>query len=104
MIATTPASHRPYTLSWWNHFVWHCPYYSKPGWCPTGMRLGGPRRIALERVDKQIHWNVVGPNFRDIHLNLDEVVGITIAETDEVAERMHTINTVLDRHPPLSPP
>ena len=47
----------------------------------------------------------MGPNFRDIHLNLDEVVGITIAETDEVAERMHTINTVLDRHPPpLSPP
>ncbi len=41
----------------------------------------------------------MGPNFRDIHLNLDEVVGITIAETDEVAERMHTINTVLDRRP-----
>lgn len=55
-------------------------------------------------TSRSTRWNVVGPNFRDIHLNLDEVVGITIAETDEVAERMHTINTVLDRHPPLSPP
>ena len=32
--------------------------------------------IALELVGKQIHWNVVGPNFRDIHLNLDDVVDI----------------------------
>ena len=32
--------------------------------------------IALELVGKQAHWNIVGPNFRDLHLNLDEVVGI----------------------------
>ena len=31
---------------------------------------------ALSLVGKQVHWNVVGPNFRDLHLNLDEVVDI----------------------------
>ena len=43
--------------------------------------------IALELVGKQIHWNVVGPNFRDIHLNLDDVVDIAREGSDEVAER-----------------
>ncbi|GAE70097.1 non-specific DNA-binding protein Dps [Cutibacterium acnes JCM 18916] len=32
--------------------------------------------IALELVGKHAHWNIVGPNFRDLHLNLDEVVEI----------------------------
>ena len=32
--------------------------------------------IDLQLVGKQAHWNVVGPNFRDLHLNLDEVVDI----------------------------
>ena len=48
--------------------------------------------IALELVGKQIHWNIVGPNFRDVHLNLDEVVDIARAGSDEVAERMRAIN------------
>ena len=48
--------------------------------------------IALELVGKQIHWNIVGPNFRDVHLNLDEVVDIAREGSDEVAERMRAIN------------
>ena len=44
--------------------------------------------IALELVGKQIHWNIVGPNFRDVHLNLDDVVDIAREGSDEVAERM----------------
>ena len=55
--------------------------------------------IALELVGKQIHWNVVGPNFRDVHLNLDEVVDIARAGSDEVAERMRAINAVPDGRP-----
>ena len=55
--------------------------------------------IALERVGKQIHWNVIGPNFRDVHLNLDEVVGIATAGTDEVAERMRAVKAVPDGRP-----
>ena len=34
--------------------------------------------IALEHVGKQIHWNVVESNFRDVHLNLDEVVALPL--------------------------
>ena len=55
--------------------------------------------IALELVGKQIHWNVVGPNFRDVHLNLDDVVDIAREGSDEVAERMRAINAVPDGRP-----
>ena len=55
--------------------------------------------IALELVGKQIHWNIVGPNFRDVHLNLDEVVDIAREGSDEVAERMRAINAVPDARP-----
>ena len=55
--------------------------------------------IALELVGKQIHWNVVGPNFRDIHLNLDDVVDIAREGSDEVAERMRAIKAVHDGRP-----
>ena len=49
---------------------------------------------ALSLVGKQIHWNVVGPNFRDLHLNLDEVVDISREGSDELAERMRAINAL----------
>lgn len=40
---------------------------------------------------KQAHWNVVGPNFRSVHLQLDEIL-ITVRDaTDEIAERVVTI-------------
>ena len=55
--------------------------------------------IALELVGKQAHWNIVGPNFRDVHLNLDEVVDIAREGSDEVAERMRAINAVPDGRP-----
>ncbi|ENO18232.1 DNA starvation/stationary phase protection protein [Schaalia cardiffensis] len=54
---------------------------------------------ALSLVSKQIHWNVVGPNFRDIHLNLDEVVTIAREASDEIAERMRAINAIPDGRP-----
>mgnify|MGYP000946679949 CR=1 FL=1 len=54
---------------------------------------------ALSLVAKQIHWNVVGPNFRDLHLNLDEVVNIARAGSDALAERMRAINVVPDGRP-----
>ena len=54
---------------------------------------------ALSLVGKQIHWNVVGPNFRDLHLNLDEVVDISREGSDELAERMRAINAYPDARP-----
>ena len=35
--------------------------------------------IALSLTAKQAHWNIVGTNFRDLHLNLDEVTDIARA-------------------------
>lgn len=43
--------------------------------------------IDLSLVAKQIHWNVIGPRFRSIHLQLDEVVSTARSYTDTVAER-----------------
>ncbi|MEU4659325.1 DNA starvation/stationary phase protection protein [Streptomyces sp. NPDC023723] len=43
--------------------------------------------VDLALVAKQIHWNVVGPRFRSVHLQLDEVVGTARAHSDTVAER-----------------
>ncbi|MFC0674379.1 Dps family protein [Brachybacterium hainanense] len=54
---------------------------------------------ALQLVGKQAHWNIVGPNFRDLHLNLDEVVDIARAGGDDVAERMRALHAVPDGRP-----
>jgi starvation-inducible DNA-binding protein len=43
--------------------------------------------VDLSLVGKQIHWNVVGPRFRSIHLQLDEVVATARMHSDIVAER-----------------
>ncbi|UMG94276.1 DNA starvation/stationary phase protection protein [Nocardioides sp. TF02-7] len=45
---------------------------------------------------KQAHWNVIGPNFRDLHLQLDEVVDAAREFGDEVAERMRAVYVVPD--------
>ncbi len=55
--------------------------------------------IALELVGKQAHWNIVGPNFRDLHLNLDELVGIARTGSDEFAERLRAVNAAPDGRP-----
>ena len=40
---------------------------------------------------KQAHWNVVWPNFRSVHLQLDEIIVTARAATDDLAERIVTI-------------
>lgn len=45
---------------------------------------------------KQLHWNVVGKNFRDTHLVLDEVVDAAREFTDVIAERMRAIYALPD--------
>lgn len=44
--------------------------------------------IAFALDVKQLHWNVVGPNFRTIHLHLDEIYSSVQKAIDDVAERM----------------
>jgi starvation-inducible DNA-binding protein len=47
--------------------------------------------IDLHLQGKQAHWNVVGKNFRDLHLQLDEVVDAAREFSDTVAERMRAV-------------
>ena len=55
--------------------------------------------IALHLVGKQAHWNIVGPNFRDLHLNLDEIVTIAREGADTFAERMSALHATPDGRP-----
>ncbi|KOV96528.1 MULTISPECIES: Dps family protein [unclassified Streptomyces] len=43
--------------------------------------------LDLSLVAKQAHWNLYGPRFRSIHLQLDEVVTTARDYADVVAER-----------------
>jgi starvation-inducible DNA-binding protein len=52
--------------------------------------------IELHLQGKQAHWNVVGTNFRDLHLQLDELVDFAREASDTVAERMRALSTVPD--------
>ncbi len=56
--------------------------------------------IHLQLVTKQAHWNVVGPNFRAVHLQLDEIYEFVQASTDEVAERMTALGMSPDGQGP----
>lgn len=52
--------------------------------------------LDLALVGKQAHWNIVGPNFRSLHLQLDEIVDVARAAADRVAERMAAIGVAPD--------
>ncbi|WNI18368.1 Dps family protein [Actinacidiphila sp. ITFR-21] len=43
--------------------------------------------VDLSLVAKQVHWNIIGPRFRSIHLQLDEVVSAARTASDTIAER-----------------
>jgi starvation-inducible DNA-binding protein len=50
----------------------------------------------LHLQGKQAHWNVVGKNFRDLHLALDEVVDAARGFSDDIAERMRAVYVTPD--------
>ncbi|MFF9771069.1 Dps family protein [Streptomyces sp. NPDC053086] len=52
--------------------------------------------VDLSLAAKQIHWNVVGPRFRSIHLQLDEVVASARTHSDTVAERASALGVPPD--------
>ncbi|MET9231386.1 DNA starvation/stationary phase protection protein [Lentzea sp. NPDC003310] len=47
--------------------------------------------VDLSLVGKQAHWNVIGKNFRSVHLQLDELVVLARNAADQVAERAAAI-------------
>lgn len=52
--------------------------------------------IELSLQGKQAHWNVVGRNFRDTHLQLDEIIDAAREFGDSVAERMRALHALPD--------
>ncbi len=52
--------------------------------------------VDLSLVGKQLHWTVVGPNFRPLHLHLDELVDSWRELSDTVAERAVAIGFIPD--------
>lgn len=56
--------------------------------------------IALSLIGKQLHWNIAGPGFRDLHLQLDELVSEWQELSDTVAERAVAIGFSPDGRAP----
>jgi len=52
--------------------------------------------IDLALKGKQAHWNVVGAQFRSVHLQLDDVIASAREASDEVAERIVTLGVSPD--------
>ncbi|WP_432117705.1 Dps family protein [Streptomyces sp. bgisy032] len=55
--------------------------------------------LGLSLTGKQAHWNIVGPRFRSIHLQLDEVVTAAREFADTVAERSAALGVPPDGRP-----
>ena len=52
--------------------------------------------VDLSLVAKQAHWNLVGRQFHDVHLHLDELVETARNYSDKVAERAAAIGVSPD--------
>ncbi|RKR73397.1 Dps family protein [Frondihabitans australicus] len=52
--------------------------------------------IDLHLQGKEAHWNILGHNFRDLHLQLDELVDAAREFSDDIAERMRALFLVPD--------
>ena len=58
----------------------------------TALQASLVELIDLALQAKQYHWNVVGPHFRAVHLQLDEITDAVRLWYDDVAERMTALN------------
>src|SRR3954452_8299495 len=52
--------------------------------------------VDLSLIGKQLHWAVVGPTFRPVHLELDELVDSWRDLAEEAAERAGALGFVPD--------
>ena len=52
--------------------------------------------IDLALHSKQAHWNVVGPNFRSLHAQFDEISDMARLKADGVAERLAALQVSPD--------
>jgi starvation-inducible DNA-binding protein len=71
------------------------------GFQPSRQLVDNLQRILVDLIElhlqgKQAHWNVIGTNFRDLHLQLDELVDFAREGSDIIAERMRALDAVPD--------
>jgi starvation-inducible DNA-binding protein len=71
------------------------------GFQPSGQLVENLQRILVDLIElhlqgKQAHWNVIGTNFRDLHLQLDDLVDFAREGSDIIAERMRALDAVPD--------
>jgi starvation-inducible DNA-binding protein len=57
--------------------------------------------IGLGLLGKQAHWTIVGPRFRPLHMQLDEIVETARENADLVAERAAAIGYPPDGRPQM---
>ncbi|MEU6810170.1 DNA starvation/stationary phase protection protein [Streptomyces sp. NPDC046831] len=55
--------------------------------------------LGISLIGKQAHWNIVGPRFRSVHLQLDEVVAAARDFADTAAERAAALGLPPDGRP-----
>jgi starvation-inducible DNA-binding protein len=72
-----------------------------PAFTASAELAGNLQRVLVDMIElhiqgKQAHWNVVGHNFRDLHLQLDEIVDAAREHSDTIAERMRALRSVPD--------
>ncbi len=80
----------------------HLPALGEHGREETGRLLQSTlvELIALSLIGKQLHWTVVGPGFREVHLHLDELVDEWHELSDTVAERAIALGFAPDGRAP----
>jgi starvation-inducible DNA-binding protein len=74
---------------------------TEKGFVASPALIGDLQRVLVDLIElhlqgKQAHWNVVGKNFRDLHLQLDEIVDAGRTFSDEVAERLRALHASVD--------
>lgn len=74
---------------------------SEKGFVASDKLIASLQQVLVDLIDlalqgKQAHWNVVGTNFRDLHLQLDEVVEEAQEHSDIMAERLRALHATAD--------
>lgn len=74
---------------------------AEKGFVASEALTGDLQRVLVDLIElhfqsKQAHWNVVGKNFRDLHLQLDEIVDTVREFADTIAERLRALHAAPD--------
>ncbi|GAA1642305.1 Dps family protein [Georgenia ruanii] len=72
------------------------PTTTLPAIVETSLQQALVDLVDLALQGKQAHWNLHGPHFRSVHLQLDEIIAEVRAGSDEVAERLVAVGGTPD--------